>query len=97
MSDYNARLAKLTKYQEQQIKQADDTRLTDYQDQQLKQADSAARLTDYQDQQLNGMSTGLEERKKGGRVKKTGIAMVHKNEFVLTATQAKALKKMLNK
>ena len=35
--------------------------------------------------------------KKGGRVKKTGIAMVHKNEFVLTATQAKALKKMLNK
>lgn len=69
MSDYNARLAKLTKYQDQQQKQANDTRLTGYQDQQLKQADSAARLTDYQDQQLNGMSTGLEERKKGGKVK----------------------------
>ena len=35
--------------------------------------------------------------KKGGKVKKTGIAMVHKNELVLTAAQAKSLKKMLNK
>ena len=35
--------------------------------------------------------------KKGGRVKKTGIALVHKGEFVLTASQAKTLKKLLNK
>ena len=35
--------------------------------------------------------------KKGGRVKKTGLAMVHKDELVLTAAQAKALKKMLIK
>jgi hypothetical protein len=35
--------------------------------------------------------------KKGGRVRKTGIALVHKGEFVLTASQAKALKKLLKK
>ena len=35
--------------------------------------------------------------KKGGRVKKTGIALVHKGELVLTSSQAKTLKKMLNK
>jgi hypothetical protein len=35
--------------------------------------------------------------KKGGRVKKTGLAVVHRGEVVLTSSQAKALKKMLNK
>ena len=35
--------------------------------------------------------------KKGGRVKKTGLAYVHKGELVLTASQAKSLKKLLNK
>ena len=34
--------------------------------------------------------------KKGGRVKKTGIARVHKNEIVLSAPQVKALKKIMN-
>jgi len=33
--------------------------------------------------------------KKGGKVKKTGIALVHKNEIVLSAMQVKALKKLL--
>jgi len=35
--------------------------------------------------------------KKGGRVKKTGLARVHKNEVVLTAAMAKKLNKLLNK
>ena len=35
--------------------------------------------------------------KKGGRVKRTGLAYVHKGEVVLTSTQAKQLKKILNK
>ena len=35
--------------------------------------------------------------KKGGRVKRTGIARVHKNEVVLTASAAKTLRKLLNK
>ena len=35
--------------------------------------------------------------KKGGRVKKTGIARVHKGEVVLTKSAAKTLKKLLNK
>ena len=34
--------------------------------------------------------------KKGGRVRKTGIARVHKNEIVLSAPQVKALKKIMN-
>jgi hypothetical protein len=33
--------------------------------------------------------------KRGGKVKKTGIALVHKNEIVLSAMQVKALKKLL--
>ena len=33
--------------------------------------------------------------KNGGKVKKTGIALVHKNEIVLSAMQVKALKKLL--
>ena len=33
--------------------------------------------------------------KKGGRVKKTGIARVHKGEVVLTKSAAKTLKKLL--
>jgi hypothetical protein len=33
--------------------------------------------------------------KKGGKVKKTGLAVVHKGEVVLTASQAKMLKKLL--
>lgn len=32
---------------------------------------------------------------KGGKVKKTGLAKVHKGEVVLTATQRKALVKLL--
>ena len=32
---------------------------------------------------------------KGGKVKKTGLAKVHKGEVVLTASQAKSLKKTL--
>ena len=35
--------------------------------------------------------------KKGGRVKKTGIARVHKNEVVLSASAAKSLGKLSNK
>ena len=35
--------------------------------------------------------------KKGGKVKKTGLARLHKNEVVLTAAQAKSLKKIMNK
>ena len=35
--------------------------------------------------------------KKGGRVKRTGLARVHKNEVVLTASAAKTLRKILNK
>jgi hypothetical protein len=35
--------------------------------------------------------------KKGGRVKKTGIARVHKGEVVLTKSAAKTLKKLLMK
>lgn len=31
--------------------------------------------------------------KKGGKVKKTGLAKVHKGEFVLTKDQAKKVKK----
>lgn len=33
--------------------------------------------------------------KKGGKVKKTGLALVHKGEVVLTNAQAKMLKKLL--
>ena len=35
--------------------------------------------------------------KKGGRVKRTGLARVHKGEVVLTKSAAKSLKKLLNK
>ena len=35
--------------------------------------------------------------RKGGRVKRTGIARLHKGEVVLTKTAAKTLKKLLNK
>ena len=35
--------------------------------------------------------------KKGGRVRRTGIARVHKGEVVLTASAAKSLRKLLNK
>jgi len=35
--------------------------------------------------------------KKGGKVKRTGIARLHKNEVVLTASAAKTLRKLLNK
>ena len=35
--------------------------------------------------------------RKGGRVKRTGIARVHKGEVVLTKSAAKTLKKLLNK
>ena len=34
--------------------------------------------------------------RKGGKVKKTGIARVHKGEVVLTASAAKTLRKLLN-
>jgi len=34
--------------------------------------------------------------KKGGKVKRTGIARVHKGEVVLTASAAKTLRKLLN-
>ena len=34
--------------------------------------------------------------KKGGKVSRTGLAKVHKGEVVLSATQAKQLKKMLH-
>jgi len=33
----------------------------------------------------------------GGRVRKTGLARVHKGEVVLTASAAKSLRKLLNK
>ena len=32
---------------------------------------------------------------KGGRVKRTGLAKVHAGEYVLTASQAKSLKRVL--
>ena len=35
--------------------------------------------------------------RKGGKVKRTGIARVHKVEVVLTASAAKSLRKLLNK
>ena len=35
--------------------------------------------------------------KNGGKVKKTGLARLHKNEVVLTASQAKSLRKIMNK
>ncbi len=35
--------------------------------------------------------------KKGGKVKRTGLARVHKGEVVLTASAAKSLRKLLNK
>ena len=35
--------------------------------------------------------------KKGGKVKKTGLARLHKNEVVLTASQAKSLRKIMKK
>ena len=35
--------------------------------------------------------------KTGGRVKRTGLARVHKGEVVLTASAAKSLRKLLNK
>ena len=34
--------------------------------------------------------------KKGGKMHKTGLARLHKGEVVLTATQAKSLKKVLH-
>ena len=34
--------------------------------------------------------------KKGGKVKRTGKALVHKNEVVLTASKVKMLKKLLH-
>ena len=34
--------------------------------------------------------------KKGGKMRKTGLARLHKGEVVLTATQAKSLKKVLH-
>ena len=46
--------------------------------------------------QLN-MAGSVPMYKKGGRVKKTGLAVVHKNELILTAKQANDLKKMLKK
>jgi len=35
--------------------------------------------------------------RKGGKVKRTGIARVHKGEVVLTKSAAKTLRKLLNK
>lgn len=35
--------------------------------------------------------------RKGGRVKRTGLARVHRGEVVLTKSAAKTLKKLLNK
>jgi hypothetical protein len=35
--------------------------------------------------------------RKGGKVKRTGLARVHKGEVVLTASAAKSLRKLLNK
>ena len=35
--------------------------------------------------------------KKGGKVKRTGLARVHKGEVVLTKSAAKSLRKLLNK
>ena len=34
--------------------------------------------------------------KKGGKLKKTGLAKLHKNEIVLSAPQVKALKRIMN-
>jgi hypothetical protein len=49
--------------------------------------------------QVNALSTPnpIPGYKKGGRVKRTGIARVHKNEVVLTVSAAKSLRKLLNK
>jgi hypothetical protein len=40
-------------------------------------------------------STAMPSYKKGGRVKRTGLARVHKGEVVLTASAAKTLKKII--
>jgi hypothetical protein len=46
---------------------------------------------------LNKKAVGLVGSfKKGGKVSRTGLAKVHKGEVVLSATQAKQLKKMLH-
>lgn len=43
-----------------------------------------------------GAVNALPQFKKGGKVKKTGLAKLHKNEIVLSAPQVKALKKIMN-
>ena len=49
--------------------------------------------------QVNAMSTPnpIPGYRKGGRVRRTQIAKVHKGEVVLTASAAKTLRKLLNK
>ena len=42
-----------------------------------------------------GLVGAIPSFKKGGKMRKTGLARLHKGEVVLTATQAKSLKKVL--
>ena len=44
----------------------------------------------------NKVADSIQSFAKGGKVKKTGLAKVHKGEVVLTASQAKSLKRTLH-
>ncbi len=46
-------------------------------------------------QKAVGAVNAIPSFKKGGKVGRTGLARLHKNEVVLTASQAKSLKKLL--
>ncbi len=43
-----------------------------------------------------GLVGAIPSFKKGGKMHKTGLARLHKNEVVLTASQAKSLRKVLH-
>lgn len=46
---------------------------------------------------VNTVNAGIPGYKKGGKVRKTGIALVHKGEIVLSAPKVKILRKLLGK
>ena len=46
---------------------------------------------------VNQVNSPIPGYKKGGKVRKTGVALVHRGEVVLTAAKVRALKKLLGK
>ena len=46
---------------------------------------------------VNQVNSPIPGYKKGGKVRKTGIALVHKGEIVLSAPKVKMLRKLLGK